>query len=139
LHKNELEKERAEKSCDDWFNQARPMITPKKTWREKRLAHEERSDNEDTSHGEGVVGDDMKINMVFELPSEFRVPEEEVAEFALGAKTTTFEKPEKLGQHMKPLFVKGYLEGRPVQRIMVDGGASVNVMPVVTFEKNGLM
>jgi hypothetical protein len=115
------------------------VITPKKTWREKRLAHEERNDNEDTSHGEGVVGDDTKINMVFELPSEFRVPEEEVAEFALGAKTATFEKPKKLEQHMKPLFVKCYLEGRPVQRIMVDGGASVNVMPMVTFEKNGLM
>jgi hypothetical protein len=56
----------------------------------------------------------------------------------LGAKTTSFERLEKLGHHMKPLFVKGYLEGRPVQRIMVDGGAGVNVMPMVTFEKMDL-
>jgi hypothetical protein len=40
-------------------------------------------------------------------------------------------------QHMKPLFVKGYVEGRPVQQIMVDGGARVNVMLVATFEKMG--
>jgi hypothetical protein len=32
----------------------------------------------------------------------------------LGAKTTLFEKPEILGHHMKPLFVKVYLEGRPM-------------------------
>jgi hypothetical protein len=39
--------------------------------------------------------------------------------------------------HMKPLYVKGYLKGRPVQRIMVDGGAGVNVMSLSTFEKMG--
>jgi hypothetical protein len=61
-----------------------------------------------------------------------------VAEFAVGAKVATFEKPERLGQHMRPLFVKGYIEGRPVQRIMVDGGAGVNVMRVSMFEKMGL-
>jgi hypothetical protein len=33
--KNELERERAERARDEWFNQARPMITTKKTWREK--------------------------------------------------------------------------------------------------------
>jgi hypothetical protein len=60
-----------------------------------------------------------------------------VAELVLGAQAFTFEKPEKLGQHMKPLFVKGYLEGRIVQWIMVDGGARVNVMSWVTFEKLG--
>jgi hypothetical protein len=60
-----------------------------------------------------------------------------VAEFAVGAKVATFEKPERLA-HMRPLFVKGYIEGRPVQRIMVDGGAGVNVMRVSMFEKMGL-
>jgi hypothetical protein len=51
--------------------------------------------------------------MVFELPSGFRTSDSEVAEFSLGAKLAMFEKLEKLGQHMKPLFVKGYLEGKP--------------------------
>jgi hypothetical protein len=58
----------------------------------------------------------------------------DVAEFAVGVKVATFEKPERLGQHMRPLFVKGYIEGRPVQWIMVDGGVGVNVMRVSMFE-----
>jgi hypothetical protein len=57
----------------------------------------------------------VSVNMVFELPAEFRAPDYEVAEMVLGAKLATFEKPEKLGQHMKPLFVKGCVEGKPLQ------------------------
>jgi hypothetical protein len=52
--------------------------------------------------------------MVFMLPAEFRAPAAEVAEFALGVKVATFDKPDRLGQHMMPLFIKGYIEGRPV-------------------------
>jgi hypothetical protein len=135
--KSELEKEKVEKARDDWCNQARPMAAPKKTWREKRLAREEHNDSKVTSQDDSAIRGDMKINMVFELPSLFWEPEEEVAEFTLGARAASFEKPEKLVQHMKPLFVKGYVEGRPVQQIMVDGGARVNVMLVATFEKMG--
>jgi hypothetical protein len=39
----------------------------------------------------------MKINMVFELPSEFQALEEGVAELALGARVASLEKPERLG------------------------------------------
>jgi hypothetical protein len=57
----------------------------------------------------------VEVNMVFELPAEFRAPEDEVAELALGTKTAMFQKPEKLGMHMKELFVRGHLQGKPVQ------------------------
>jgi hypothetical protein len=126
-----------EKARNDWFNRARPVVEVKKTWREKRLAREEGSDNGDSSQDDSTIEKDMKVNMVFELPSEFRALEEGVGELALGARVASFEKPERLGQHMKPLFVKGYVERRPVQKIMVDSGAGVNVMPVATFEKMG--
>jgi hypothetical protein len=106
-------------------------------WREKRLAREERSNDGDGSQDDSTVDEDTKISMVFKLPFKFRALEEGVAELALGARAASFEKPERLGLHMKPLFVKGYMEGRPVQRIMVDGGAGVNVMPVATFKKMG--
>jgi hypothetical protein len=81
---------------------------------EKRLAHEERSGSKDSSQDGGSTGDETGINMIFMLPAEFRAPEAEVAEFALGANVVTIDKPDRLGQHMKPLFVKGYVEGRPV-------------------------
>jgi hypothetical protein len=39
--------------------------------------------------------------------------------------------------HVKPLFVKGYLQGWLVHKIMIDGGAGVNVMSLATFNKMG--
>jgi hypothetical protein len=113
------------------------MTTIKKTWREKRLAREERDDDEDTEPSSENDERQVEVNMVFELPSEFWIPEDEVAELALGAKAAVFQKPERLGVHMKPLFIGGYLQGKPMRKIMVDGGAGVNVMPLMTFNKMG--
>jgi hypothetical protein len=36
---------------------------------------------------------------------------------------------------MRPLFIRGHLQGQTVHQIMVDGGAGVNVMPLSTFER----
>uniref|UniRef100_A0A8R7V0P5 Peptidase A2 domain-containing protein n=1 Tax=Triticum urartu TaxID=4572 RepID=A0A8R7V0P5_TRIUA len=83
---------------------------------------------------------DMDINMVFELPAEFRAPkaeEAEVTELVLGPKSVTFEKPEKHGQHLKPLFIGGHIDGKPIGRMLVDGGANVNIMPFLVFSKLG--
>jgi hypothetical protein len=38
---------------------------------------------------------------------------------------------------MKPLYVKGRLDGVPVNRIMINGGASVNIMPASLFKELG--
>jgi hypothetical protein len=38
---------------------------------------------------------------------------------------------------MKPLFIKGHINGRPVGRMMVAGGASNNIMLTLMFEKLG--
>jgi hypothetical protein len=43
--------EKEERAHDDWFNEARPMTKSKQTWREKRLAREERSSSEETDAG----------------------------------------------------------------------------------------
>ena len=48
---------RAEKERDRWFNEGRPMIVTKKTWREKRLAREERSGSSGTSDDPDVSED----------------------------------------------------------------------------------
>jgi hypothetical protein len=89
-----LEQAKEEAAHDAWFNEARPIKVPEKTWKEKRIEHEGRSKSEDTApegdHAHGELG----INMVFELPAEFRVPEDVVAELVLGAMLASFEKPE---------------------------------------------
>jgi hypothetical protein len=36
---------------------------------------------------------------------------------------------------MRPLLIKGHINGRPVGCMMVDGGASVNIIPLDVFVK----
>ena len=38
-------------------------------------------------------------------------------------------------QHLKTLYVKGFLDGKPMSKIQVDGGASINLMSYTTFCK----
>jgi hypothetical protein len=79
----------------------------------------------------------MDVNMVFMMLAEFHAPTEDVAELALGAECAVFEKLENSGAHMKPLFIRGHLDGTPVGHMLVDGGASVNILPLSLFKKLG--
>jgi hypothetical protein len=93
--------------------------------------------------------------MVYFLPNEFMAPANQVvqeetfpeinedeqlgglmAQLVL-AKQATFDKPAK-NQHMRPLYLKGYVNGKPLTKMFVDGGAAVNVMPYTTFRKLGM-
>jgi hypothetical protein len=84
--------------------------------------------------------------MVYFLPNEFMAPANQVVQWEtfpdtnedeqLGglkvqlvlAKQATFDKPAK-NRHMRPLYLKGYVNGKPLTKMFVDGGAAVNVMP----------
>ena len=49
-----------------------------------------------------------------------------------------FEKPEDdKRQHLKPLFLKGFVNGKPITKMVVDGGATMNIMPYVMLHKLG--
>jgi hypothetical protein len=39
---------------------------------------------------------------------------------------------------MRPLYLKGYVNGKPLTKMFVNGGAAVNVMPYTTFRKLGM-
>jgi hypothetical protein len=93
--------------------------------------------------------------MVYFLPNEFMAPANQVVQEGtssdinedeqLGglmaqlvlAKQATFDKPAK-NRHMRPLYLKGYVNGKPLTKMFVDGGAAVNVMPYTTFRKLGM-
>ena len=75
------------------------------------------------------------IQMTFLLPSEFRAPadqevyldfdESEYEEIVAKAEVVhqaIFDKPVK-HQHLKPLYVKGFVDGNPMTKMLVDGGA----------------
>jgi hypothetical protein len=52
------------------------------------------------------------------------------------AKQASFDKQAK-NRHMKPLYLRGYINGKPLTKMFVDG-AAVNVMPYTTFKKLGM-
>jgi hypothetical protein len=90
--------------------------------------------------------------MVYFLPNEFMAPANQVvqeetslddeqlgglmAQLVL-AKQAIFDKPAK-NRHMRPLYLKGYVNGNPLTKMFVDGGAAVNVMSYTTFRKLGM-
>jgi hypothetical protein len=79
----------------------------------------------------------MDINLVFTLPAEFRGINEEITQLCLDPKEDTFEKSEESSQHLKPSYVRGHIDGRPISRKLVDDGAVVNLMPYSVFKKLG--
>jgi hypothetical protein len=92
--------------------------------------------------------------MVCFLPNEFMAPANQIVQeevlpdmdeaerFGLMAqlvlaKQATFDKPAK-NRHMRPLYLRGYVNGKPLTKMFVDGGATVNVMSYTTFKKLGM-
>jgi hypothetical protein len=66
----------------------------------------------------------MDVNMVFTILAEFHMPTKDIAELLLGAEHAVFEKQENLGAHMKPLFIRGHVDGTLIWHMLTDGGAT---------------
>jgi hypothetical protein len=45
------------------------------------------------------------------------------------------DKPKESVNHLKPLFVRGHIDGIPIAKMLVDGGATVNLMPYSLYRK----
>jgi len=55
---------------------------------------------------------------------------------ALDPMTAIFEKPsDDERQHLKALFVKCRVDGQPISKILIDGGAAINIMPYTVYRK----
>nr|ABA92716.2 retrotransposon protein, putative, unclassified [Oryza sativa Japonica Group] len=64
--------------------------------------------------------------------------EEAYAKLVLSPEQAIFETPEGTeNRHLKPLYINGYVNGKPMSKMMVDGGVAVNLMPYATFRKLG--
>jgi hypothetical protein len=55
----------------------------------------------------------------------------------LGPKEVVFQKLEESSQHLKSLYIRGHIYGRPISRMLIDGGAVVNLMSYSVFKKLG--
>jgi len=115
--------------------------------RQEELSKEENSSKsknwqQSDARGKGPSVDD---NMVFMLSMEFLAPfsdveeidfPDQIAQLALDPMIAIFEKPsDDEIQHLKALFVKGRVDGQPVSKILIDGGAAINIMPYAVYRK----
>jgi hypothetical protein len=50
-------------------------------------------------------------------------------------KEVMFEKQKESSQHLKSLYVWGHIDGKPISRMLIDGGAAVNLMSYSIFKK----
>lgn len=61
-----------------------------------------------------------------------------MAQLNLEPAPATFEKPEdKDRRHLRALFMQGFINGKPMTKMLVDGGAAVNIMPYAMLRKLG--
>jgi hypothetical protein len=73
-------------------------------------------------------------------PVDSDVSDEELgmAQLTLKPIQAIFEKPDdEKRQYLKALFLKGFVDGKPVTRMLVDGGAAVNLMSYIMLRKIG--
>jgi hypothetical protein len=79
--------------------------------------------------------------MVFILPPEFYAPDCKellVAQLDIGPRPVIFEKPQQKNyKHLKALYLKGYINGHSVNKMLVDIGAAVNIMTYSVLRRLG--
>ena len=84
-----------------------------------------------------LLSSESKASANQEIYSDFDESKyEEMAAQLTLIQQAIFDKPIK-HRHLKALYVKGFVDGKPISKILVDGGASVNLMPYTTFCKLG--
>ena len=71
----------------------------------------------------------LKINVVHMSSDYLIIPEEEVAHLQFGPRDVVFLNPKESDNHLKALYMRGHVNGKPISRMLVDGGAIVNLMP----------
>jgi hypothetical protein len=55
----------------------------------------------------------------------------------LSPKEVLFEKLEESSRHLKPLYVRGPIDGKPFFRMLIDSGTAMNLLSCSIFMKLG--
>ena len=63
--------------------------------------------------------------------------DEEATLLDFGPREAIFQKPKESDNHLKALYMRGHINGRPISRMLIDGGAIVNLMPYSLYKKLG--
>jgi hypothetical protein len=81
---------------------------------------------------------EREVNVVV-LSADYYIIEDDsaAAVFNFPIEDATFKKPGDPINHLKPLHIKGHINGAPVHGMLVDSGAIMNVMPYPLYKKLG--
>jgi hypothetical protein len=79
----------------------------------------------------------LDINVIHMSMDGYVLSEEDVAHLDFGPKEAIFQKPKASKNHLKALYMKGHIKGKPISCMLVDGGAVVNLMSYSLFKKLG--
>jgi hypothetical protein len=84
------------------------------------------------------VREDMDVNVIYLSSVDYSlVGDDEVVEMSFGPCDTMFQRPKDLENHLKPLYIRGHLDGTPISWMFVDGGTIINLMSYSFFKKMG--
>jgi hypothetical protein len=56
------------------------------------------------------------------------IGDDEVVEMSFGPRDAIFRRPKDSENHLKPLYIRGHLEGTPISQMLVDEGTIINLM-----------
>ena len=79
----------------------------------------------------------MEINVVRFSEDYYTIPKEDAAHLDFGQREAVFQKPKESDNHLMALYMKGHINGKPISRMLVDGGVIVNLMPYSMNKKLG--
>jgi hypothetical protein len=79
----------------------------------------------------------LDISMIHMSMDGYMLSKEDVMHLTFGPKEAIFQKPKVTENHLKALYMKGHINGKPISRMLEDGGAIVNLMPYSLFKKLG--
>jgi hypothetical protein len=143
-HKHRIQRlrtlEEAEAQYLEMLRKARPDLTVQVHCTQKKESRPRKKEwHPKPTKADGMAS--VGTNMVFVLPPEFYAPDRKellVAQLDFGPRPVIFEKPrEKNYKHLKVLYLKGYINGYPVNKMLVDTGASVNIMSYLVLHRLG--
>jgi hypothetical protein len=79
----------------------------------------------------------LEINMIHLFVDGSVPTEEDLAHLDFGPKDAIFQKSKDTDNHLKALYMKGHINGKPISRMLVDGDVIVNLMSYSLFKKLG--
>lgn len=116
----ERRKANAEYDRDRAFKELRPKV-PRQVWRKKV----------ELSGSNDVEPITSLINNRSPSP-EADIDPQGTSQLCLRPQEAIFKKPIE-HRHMKPLYLKGFINGKPIAKMLIDGGAAVNLMSYSTY------